>query len=122
VNRDSDRRYAEIKNAAIVGGLLYIAREFPQDIPLIVHCCSGFLGKALVTNRIDTENNPLGPNYDLIISVVSTLQERSGRTRFKKAEANPATGLSTCSNGLCATCRNSPRQIEQEKELHQKYF
>jgi hypothetical protein len=46
-------------NTAILGGLLYIIRELPLDCPLTVHCCSSFLGKALITNCMEHENNPL---------------------------------------------------------------
>ncbi|KAJ7506395.1 hypothetical protein B0H11DRAFT_1616740, partial [Mycena galericulata] len=42
----------------------------------------------------ESENNPLGRNYDLIKSLVSTLQERTGRTYFKKIKSNPAVQLS----------------------------
>ncbi|KAJ6521679.1 hypothetical protein DFH09DRAFT_1097664 [Mycena vulgaris] len=82
-------------STAILGGLLYIARELPQDIPLNIKCSSSFLSKALVTDRIQTENNPLDSNYDVIKSVVSTLQERSGRTCFQKVETNLAAELFT---------------------------
>jgi hypothetical protein len=84
-------------NTAILGGLLYTLGELPKDIPLTVHSCSGFLGKSLVSDRVSSENNPLGPYYELIKSVISTLQERSGRTHFKKGENNPAIGLSVLS-------------------------
>ncbi|KAJ6587580.1 hypothetical protein DFH09DRAFT_1074801 [Mycena vulgaris] len=82
-------------STAILEGLLYVLRGLPQDSLLTVYCCSSFLGKALVTNRMNNANNPLGRNYDLIKAVVSTLQERTGRTCFKKVETNPAAQLST---------------------------
>ncbi|KAJ7091776.1 hypothetical protein C8R44DRAFT_647200 [Mycena epipterygia] len=52
-----DKKILPSFNTVILGGLLYIVRELSQDIPLNIHCCSNFLGKALVTNHNDSENN-----------------------------------------------------------------
>ncbi|KAJ7798043.1 hypothetical protein B0H13DRAFT_1933855 [Mycena leptocephala] len=80
-------------NTAILAGLLHALRELPQDTTLTVHRCSNFLGKALVTDGTNYENNLLGPHYQLIKCVVSALQERSGKVYFKKVDTNPAVGL-----------------------------
>ncbi|KAJ7853400.1 hypothetical protein B0H13DRAFT_1904129 [Mycena leptocephala] len=42
-------------NTAILGGLLYVAQEVPRYILLTVHCCSTFLGKTLVTDRVNSK-------------------------------------------------------------------
>lgn len=62
-------------NTTILGGMLYIAHELSKNIPLTVNSSSSFLGKVLVTNRVDMENNPVLPNYRLIKRVISALQE-----------------------------------------------
>ena len=80
-------------NAAILGGLLHVARELPLQAPLRIHCCSNFLGKTLVTDRTENENDPCNPLHQLIRTTISALQERSGRIYFKKVDYNPATEL-----------------------------
>jgi hypothetical protein len=76
-------------NSAILGGLLHIAQEVPKDIPLTVHCSSNLLGNVLVTNRVRCEGDPLDPLYPLIKSVISALQERTGRVFFQKGRPQP---------------------------------
>jgi hypothetical protein len=80
-------------NSTILGGLLYVTQEVPKDIPLTVHCSSNFLGNVLVTHRVRCEGDPLDPLYPLIQSVISALQERTGRVFFRKVDPNPAKGL-----------------------------
>ncbi|KAJ7881455.1 hypothetical protein B0H13DRAFT_1891329 [Mycena leptocephala] len=80
-------------NTALLAGLFHALRELPQDTTLTVHCCSNLLGKVLVTDRTNYENNLLGPHYQLIKCVVSALQERSGKVYLKKVDTNPAVGL-----------------------------
>jgi hypothetical protein len=80
-------------NTGILGGLLYVLLNTPLSVPLIIHSRSKFLGSTLVTNRTDSESNPLDPNYQLIKCAITALQERTGRTWFKKSHINPAVEL-----------------------------
>ncbi|KAJ7143913.1 hypothetical protein C8R44DRAFT_724917 [Mycena epipterygia] len=73
--RANDDPAVEIKRSLLLSFLdsdvLHTLRELPKDVPLTVHCSSSFLGKVLVSNRIDNENDPLkliapGVNYQLI--------------------------------------------------------
>ncbi|KAK7046865.1 hypothetical protein R3P38DRAFT_3346454 [Favolaschia claudopus] len=77
-------------NTALLGGLLHIISSTPLNTPLKVFTTSDFLGKTFVKNRCDIEKHPLEPNFRLVQTVISRLNERTARTRFTQSKVTDA--------------------------------
>ncbi|KAJ7751800.1 hypothetical protein DFH07DRAFT_745275 [Mycena maculata] len=84
-------------NAAILGGLICVLQETSLETSITIHSSTTFLGNTFVTDRLNSENNPLIPNSQLIRSTIAALQERTGRIYFKKVNNNPAKPLKVLS-------------------------
>ncbi|KAJ6506347.1 hypothetical protein C8R47DRAFT_1192275 [Mycena vitilis] len=82
-------------NTCLLGGLLHVLLETPNNVPLNIYSPSTFLGKTLVTERQKSENNMLNANFQLIKCTIAAMQERTGRTRLARVRANPAIEMRT---------------------------
>jgi hypothetical protein len=92
--------------SALLGGLLTVLQSTQKNIPLLVCSSCDYLLRALVKERQKFENNILDANFHQ--AVFAQLNERTGRTQFKKVSINPAKLLFNQTTPTVEWARGSP--------------